>query len=235
MSAERARGEAPSRATTTQETRTTRHRRRRRPPPPHPRRPARSSFTAASAGCITLCSARGPTRVGRGRLRRQPSRKRRLRAQLRCSSAAAQPPELPRRAHRQVRRVALAHVPAVPALHPPGPPARRRRRAIPSFLRILDEMPNLRTPPTHVLVENVVGFETSEMRDVMLETFRRLGFTTKERVLTPRMFGVPYSRPRYFCLAKRAPLRWVDGFDERDAERGPIRAPPPSRLSHPSR
>lgn len=104
-----------------------------------------------------------------------------------------------------------------------------------SFLHILDEMPNLRTPPTHVLVENVVGFETSEMRDVMLETFRRLGFTTKERVLTPRMFGVPYSRPRYFCLAKRAPLRWVDGFDERDAERGPIRAPPPSRLSHPSR
>lgn len=103
-----------------------------------------------------------------------------------------------------------------------------------SFLRLLDEMPNLRAPPTHVLVENVVGFETSEMRDVMLETFRRLGFTTKERVLSPRMFGVPYSRPRYFCLAKRAPLRWVDGFDDPDADRGPIRAPPPSRLSHPS-
>ena len=127
-----------------------------------------------------------------------------------------------------------------------------------SFLRLLDVVPNLRHPPTHILVENVVGFETSEMRGVLLETLRGLGFTTREYILSPRQFGVPYSRPRYFLLAKRAPLRWIDDGDGGDVvgvgvggemmamaaaggtEAGerltaPLRRkPPPSRLSTPS-
>ena len=75
-----------------------------------------------------------------------------------------------------------------------------------SFLRLLDVVPALKHPPTHILVENVVGFETSEMRGVLLETLHGMGFTTREHILSPRQFGVPYSRPRYFLLAKRAPL-----------------------------
>ena len=71
-----------------------------------------------------------------------------------------------------------------------------------SFLRLLrDVVPELDKPPTHVLVENVVGFETSETRVDAIAVFHRLGYDTREFMLTPRMF-VPYSRPRYFLLAK---------------------------------
>ena len=83
-----------------------------------------------------------------------------------------------------------------------------------SFLRLLREIvPKLRAPPSHVLVENVVGFETSETRADAIAVFHRLGYDTKEFMLTPRMFGVPYSRPRYFLLAKKksATGGWSDG------------------------
>ena len=117
-----------------------------------------------------------------------------------------------------------------------------------SFLRLLrDVVPQLRSPPTHVLVENVVGFETSDTRADAIAVFRRLGYDTREFMLTPRMFGVPYSRPRYFLLAKKSASSdggvgggalWSDGdWGEWLASHGcgvdggPIRAPPPSRLS----
>ena len=110
-----------------------------------------------------------------------------------------------------------------------------------SFLRLLREIvPKLRAPPSHVLVENVVGFETSETRADAIAVFHRLGYDTREFMLTPRMFGVPYSRPRYFLLAKKksATGGWFDGdwgewlaSHGCGADGGPIRAPPPSRLS----
>ena len=117
-----------------------------------------------------------------------------------------------------------------------------------SFLRLLrDVVPELDKPPTHVLVENVVGFETSETRADAIAVFHRLGYDTREFMLTPRMFGVPYSRPRYFLLAKKSAAAaggggWSDGdWGEWLASHscgpidghgcGPIRAPPPSRLS----
>ncbi|EEH53714.1 DNA methyltransferase [Micromonas pusilla CCMP1545] len=93
-----------------------------------------------------------------------------------------------------------------------------------SFLRLLDVVPTLANAPSHLLVENVVGFERSETRDALLATLRAMGYTTRERMLSPRQFGVPYSRPRYFCLAKRAPLRWVDdvfsGIEHGDDDEG---------------
>ena len=109
-----------------------------------------------------------------------------------------------------------------------------------SFLRLLREIvPKLRAPPSHVLVENVVGFETSETRADAIAVFHRLGYDTREFMLTPRMFGVPYSRPRYFLLAKKSATGgWCDGdwgewlaSHGCGADGGPIRAPPPSRLS----
>ena len=111
-----------------------------------------------------------------------------------------------------------------------------------SFLRLLrDVVPQLRSPPTHVLVENVVGFETSETRADAIAVFHRLGYDTREFMLTPRMFGVPYSRPRYFLLAKKSAAAGGGGWSDGDwgewlashscGADGPIRAPPPSRLS----
>ena len=118
-----------------------------------------------------------------------------------------------------------------------------------SFLRLLELVPRLRRKPTHVLVENVVGFETSETRDVLLRTLTQNGFDAREFILSPRMFGVPYSRPRYFCVAKTKGLRWADAekHAEKDfckSERYPRdvsedtwpavrRFPPRSYLSHP--
>ncbi|KAL5729501.1 tRNA (cytosine(38)-C(5))-methyltransferase [Ranunculus cassubicifolius] len=75
-----------------------------------------------------------------------------------------------------------------------------------SFLKILDLIPDMSKPPYMLFVENVVGFEISDTHKQMIQILRRTGFTTQEYVLTPLQFGVPYSRPRYFCLAKRKPL-----------------------------
>lgn len=36
----------------------------------------------------------------------------------------------------------------------------------------------------------------------MLEILEEADFVTQEFILTPLQFGVPYSRPRYFCLVR---------------------------------
>ncbi|KAH7524699.1 hypothetical protein FEM48_Zijuj06G0147300 [Ziziphus jujuba var. spinosa] len=74
-----------------------------------------------------------------------------------------------------------------------------------SFLNILELIPHTSKPPIMLFVENVVGFETSDTHSRMIETLVKLGFVTQEFILSPLQFGVPYSRPRYFCLAKRKP------------------------------
>ena len=113
-----------------------------------------------------------------------------------------------------------------------------------SFLRLLEEvLPKLRDPPSHLLVENVVGFERSETRHTAVRTLHDLGYDTREFMCSPRMFGVPYSRPRYFLLAKKKTIGWADG-DWADGDEYPARnegpevwesrlhrCQPPSRLS----
>ncbi|XP_058074564.1 tRNA (cytosine(38)-C(5))-methyltransferase 2 isoform X2 [Magnolia sinica] len=74
-----------------------------------------------------------------------------------------------------------------------------------SFLRILELIPHTLRPPLLLFVENVVGFETSDTHKQMVEVLVKTGFVTQEFILSPLQFGVPYSRPRYFCLAKRKP------------------------------
>ncbi|XP_010670683.2 tRNA (cytosine(38)-C(5))-methyltransferase 2 isoform X2 [Beta vulgaris subsp. vulgaris] len=74
-----------------------------------------------------------------------------------------------------------------------------------SFLNILELIPELSSAPLMLLVENVVGFETSNTRNKMIEVLATTGYLTQEFILSPLQFGVPYSRPRYFCLAKRKP------------------------------
>lgn len=34
----------------------------------------------------------------------------------------------------------------------------------------------------------------------MIDTLTKLDYVTQEFILSPLQFGVPYSRPRYFCL-----------------------------------
>lgn len=75
-----------------------------------------------------------------------------------------------------------------------------------SFLKILELIPQTSQPPLMLFVENVVGFETSDTHSKMLDMLEQNHFTTQEFILSPLQFGMPYSRPRYFCLAKRKPL-----------------------------
>ncbi|KAL8166468.1 hypothetical protein V2J09_007967, partial [Rumex salicifolius] len=74
-----------------------------------------------------------------------------------------------------------------------------------SFLNILELIPQLSQAPRMLFVENVVGFETSDTHNKMIETLAKTGFVTQEFILSPLQFTIPYSRPRYFCLAKRKP------------------------------
>lgn len=98
-----------------------------------------------------------------------------------------------------------------------------------SFLKILELIPHTSTPPRMLFVENVVGFEvcvysvfstnhlylfsivsllivwcllvqTSDTHTEMIDTLKKSDYVTQEFILSPLQFGVPYSRPRYFCL-----------------------------------
>ncbi|KAH6831190.1 DNA methyltransferase-2 [Perilla frutescens var. hirtella] len=75
-----------------------------------------------------------------------------------------------------------------------------------SFLKILELIPQCSRPPVMLFVENVVGFEASDTHEKMINMLRENHFDSQEFILSPLQFGVPYSRPRYFCMAKRKPL-----------------------------
>lgn len=43
-------------------------------------------------------------------------------------------------------------------------------------------------------------FQTSDTHAKMIEILANSDYLTQEFILSPLQFGVPYSRPRYFCL-----------------------------------
>jgi hypothetical protein len=65
-----------------------------------------------------------------------------------------------------------------------------------SFLNLLDRVPAMRQPPSYLLLENVVGFETSDMHALLLQCLTHAGYHIAEFILTPLQYGIPYSRPR---------------------------------------
>ncbi|KAJ0029794.1 hypothetical protein Pint_12692 [Pistacia integerrima] len=75
-----------------------------------------------------------------------------------------------------------------------------------SFLKLLELIPHISQPPVLLFMENVVGFETSDTHTKMIEILGKSNYVTQQFILSPLQFGVPYSRPRYFCLAKRKPF-----------------------------
>lgn len=42
--------------------------------------------------------------------------------------------------------------------------------------------------------------QTSDTHAEMIDTLTKSDYVTQEFILSPLQFGVPYSRPRYFCL-----------------------------------
>eukprot|EP01116_Phalansterium_solitarium_P003708 TRINITY_DN14531_c0_g1_i1.p1 TRINITY_DN14531_c0_g1~~TRINITY_DN14531_c0_g1_i1.p1 ORF type:complete len:344 (+),score=101.51 TRINITY_DN14531_c0_g1_i1:300-1331(+) len=81
------------------------------------------------------------------------------------------------------------------------------------FLHLIDLLPQLRSSPTYILIENVKGFEVSDTRDVLVEQLRGLGYQVQEFMLSPNQFGIPNSRLRYFLLASRPGFGSIDSAE----------------------
>lgn len=73
-----------------------------------------------------------------------------------------------------------------------------------SFLHILKILPDLKNI-TRILIENVKGFEQSDTRNILVETLNKLNFSYQEFIVSPHQIGIPNSRHRYYCLAKKHP------------------------------
>ncbi|XP_056644808.1 tRNA (cytosine(38)-C(5))-methyltransferase [Diorhabda sublineata] len=70
-----------------------------------------------------------------------------------------------------------------------------------SFFRILKLLPDLDIK--YLLIENVKGFENSEMRNILIDVLIENDYKYQEFIISPHQIGVPNSRHRYYCLAKK--------------------------------
>ncbi|KAJ2552052.1 hypothetical protein EV175_003460 [Coemansia sp. RSA 1933] len=71
------------------------------------------------------------------------------------------------------------------------------------LIHLLQLLPKLKHKPTHVLLENVMNFENSRSRSLLVETLGNMGFMIHECLLSPVQFGIPNNRLRYFLVASR--------------------------------
>lgn len=71
-----------------------------------------------------------------------------------------------------------------------------------SFLHLLQILPDLATVK-YILMENVVGFETSSMRNSFVEALYKCQFHFREFILSPECLDVPNSRSRYYLIGKK--------------------------------
>ncbi|CAG9827518.1 unnamed protein product [Diabrotica balteata] len=70
-----------------------------------------------------------------------------------------------------------------------------------SFIHLLNIFPELNIK--YLLVENVKGFENSEMRDMLVKVLSENDYNYQEFIVSPHQIGVPNSRNRYYCLARK--------------------------------
>jgi tRNA (cytosine38-C5)-methyltransferase len=57
---------------------------------------------------------------------------------------------------------------------------------------------------SYILMENVMGFEKSQMRDVFVKCLKSAGFHFQEFIISPTQIGVANTRHRYYCIARKA-------------------------------
>lgn len=74
--------------------------------------------------------------------------------------------------------------------------------------KLVPELPEVE----YILMENVMGFEKSQARDIYLEALVASGFYFQEFILSPTCLGVPNTRHRYYCIARRIPF--PDGVEK---------------------
>lgn len=77
-----------------------------------------------------------------------------------------------------------------------------------SFLYIintLDKFDKLQ----YILMENVKGFEISTVRNLFIDKLIQCQFDYQEFLLCPSNVGVPNSRLRYYCIARKTTSIWT--------------------------
>lgn len=62
----------------------------------------------------------------------------------------------------------------------------------------------------YLLMENVKGFEASQARNDYISALTTSGYHYREFVLSPSILGVPNTRHRYYCLARRPKDFWFE-------------------------
>ena len=78
----------------------------------------------------------------------------------------------------------------------------KRSSALMHVISLLRDAPD-GALPDYLLLENVVGFESSTARAALLTPLRARGYRTRELWVSPSDVGVPNQRTRYFLLARR--------------------------------
>lgn len=91
-----------------------------------------------------------------------------------------------------------------------------RTNALLHICNILDQLETIE----YILMENVKGFETSQARDLYVAALKRAKFEYQEFILSPTEIGVPNTRYRYYCLARK--LRPFPYRSEKILERLPL-------------
>lgn len=75
-----------------------------------------------------------------------------------------------------------------------------------SFEHLMSILPQLKSPPPALMLENVKGFEGSKAFQLAVATLQEVGYAWCHFLLSPNQFGVPNSRPRYYLVAHRPGL-----------------------------
>ncbi|XP_055390013.1 tRNA (cytosine(38)-C(5))-methyltransferase [Condylostylus longicornis] len=74
---------------------------------------------------------------------------------------------------------------------------------------ICSTLPKL-TSIEFILMENVKGFENSEARNLYVKSLKESNFRYREFILSPSQFGIPNTRHRYFCIARKNDFNFED-------------------------
>uniref|UniRef100_A0A182PNN0 tRNA (cytosine(38)-C(5))-methyltransferase n=1 Tax=Anopheles epiroticus TaxID=199890 RepID=A0A182PNN0_9DIPT len=75
---------------------------------------------------------------------------------------------------------------------------------------LLDKIPSV----NFILMENVKGFENSQACEMFKMRLKEAGFHYQQYILSPHQFGVPNTRHRYYCVAKRNEIEFKSKSDE---------------------
>jgi tRNA (cytosine38-C5)-methyltransferase len=83
-----------------------------------------------------------------------------------------------------------------------------------SFFHLMQVISNMSKPPSYIMMENVRGFEASQTRHSFVDVLHNKGYSIQEFLISPKQFGVPNSRLRYYLLGYLQSLNFQDKSSE---------------------